>query len=675
MIKVEEFNYSALLDIPKLTPPKGNRGTRKRDKYLDIVCAFDIETTTIVHIEQAVMYIWQFQFGDMDTVIGRTWDEFLEFLGRCKCYIPDGWKLVIYVHNLPYEFQFMAGVYNFVPDDVFCLDSRRPAKCCMFDTFEFRCSYIQTNMSLDRFTSKMGVESLKLKGFDYTKQRFWYTTLSPEELAYCVNDVKGLVQAISIEMERDGDNLYTIPMTSTGYVRREFKSAMRGITYHQVRPILPTWAIYEMLREAFRGGNVHGSRFYYGEILDEVQSADRSSSYPAVQLNHDYPISRFCFVPNCDCAKVEKLINIRGKALIMRVRFTKVQLTDEFWPVPYLSKDKCRHIIGGVFDNGRILSCDSCETTITDVDYRIIMEEYACEVEIIQCASSRYGKLPVPMTDVVIRYYKAKTELKGVAGQEYYYMKSKNLLNSVYGCTGQDPVKDGVLFDGEEYEQEGGNPRDLLEKSNRRAFIPYQWGVWCTAWARWELERGIRLAHEKADFVYCDTDSVKYIGDLDWSVYNNAKIAKSTETGAYATDPQGITHYMGVFEKEDTYKRFITWGSKKYAYEHMDGSIGITVAGVPKKAGAKELEAAGGLEAFKPGFVFHAGKLKSVYNDKVDTEYVTSDGEPIRITRNVALLPTTYVLGAPAEYNSLLKDAHKYKKAVDLLRKNGIIKV
>ena len=52
----------------------------------------------------------------------------------------------------------------------------------------------------------------------------------------------------------------------------------------------------------------------------------------------------------------------------------------------------------------------------------------------------------------------------------------------------------------------------ILEKSNHRAFLAYQWGVWVTAWARWHLEEGIKLAHQKgAEFIYCDTDSVKQV--------------------------------------------------------------------------------------------------------------------------------------------------------------------
>ena len=71
-------------------------------------------------------------------------------------------------------------------------------------------------------------------------------------------------------------------------------------------------------------------------------------------------------------------------------------------------------------------------------------------------------------------------------------------------------------------------------------------------------------------FVYADTDSVKYIGNIDWSNYNADRISECESSGALAVDPQGITHYMGVYETEDDpetgycYYQFKTLGAKKY---------------------------------------------------------------------------------------------------------------
>lgn len=180
-------------------------------------------------------------------------------------------------------------------------------------------------------------------------------------------------------------------------------------------------------------------------------------------------------------------------------------------------------------------------------------------------------------------------------------------------------------------------------------------GVYVTAWSRAELQAGLSLAGHRA--VYCDTDSVKYLGEVDWTEYNKERVAASTESGAHATDPKGTEHYMGVFEAEKAYKTFATLGAKKYAYTYEDGSLGITIAGVGKKKGATELQRAGGLEAFRNGFTFtDAGGLESVYNDEPGSRWLEIDGHQWEIGPNIYLRPSTYTLGQTEDYIRLLKD-------------------
>lgn len=667
---VYDFDYSIFKKAGKV---KRRKGSRNKKNYIDLVCAFDIETTRIKEIEQAVMYIWQFQVDEKVTVIGRTWREFDYFMRAIASDLEDMDYIVVYVHNLSFEFQFLSGIYPFAKEEVFALDKRKVCKCEMLEHFEFRCSYIQTNMSLEAFTEKMDVKHKKLVGdLDYNIERYSYTPLTNEELAYCINDVQGLVEAMKTEMKNDGDTLYTIPLTSTGYVRRDVKKSLEGNRW--IKDILPDFDTYQVAREAFRGGNTHANRFYAGWILEGVHSADRSSSYPGVQCNSAYPVTRFHKIskPVPDAAQIIDMMKRREKAILMRVSFKGLTLNDYSWGCPYLAKDKCRSIVNGVYDNGRLLSADYLETSITDVDLRIIVEEYHInEIVPIEVYTARYGRLPQPMIETICSYYHKKTELKGVPGQEYQYMKSKNKQNSIYGMTAQDPVKESILYQDEEFIIDTSkSKKELLQDFMKRAFIPYTWGVWCTAWARYELERGLHIVVDQGGaFIYCDTDSLKYLGNVDFSKYNKEKMVLSKQNGAWATDPQGVDHYMEVYEQEKDAERFITWGAKKYAYE-VDGKLKITVAGVPKKAGAEELKRKGGLDVLKPGFVFSdCGKLETVYNDKPEiTKYKNKDGKIIEITKNVVLRPTTYAVGITKEYEDILQDARLYNQSVKILK-------
>lgn len=658
-ITPDQYIPGTIANIETQKRGRGNPRTRKKVYYKDVICAFDIETTRLADIEQSIMYIWMLHIHNHVTIIGRTWEELKNLFLQIREELQDN-TLCIFVHNLSYEFQFLRAVYDFLPEEVFAVDSRKVLRCSMFDNkIEFRCSYLHTNMSLAEYTNKMDVEHKKLDGeeFDYTKERYPWTPLSEREIAYCVHDVVGLCEALEKEMTIDGDNLYTLPLTSTGYVRRDAKKAMRQIHPAFVKNQLPDIQTYEMLREAFRGGDTHANRFYSGRIIKNVKSADRSSSYPDVLCNCQFPVSPFFHAGKVSFNTLLNMVVVRKKAVIMRVAISKLRLHDDLWGAPYLSKDKCRRIEKGAFDNGRILSAEYLETTITDVDFKIILDQYdfddLCAFDV---SYARYGKLPRSLIDTVIAYYKAKTELKNVPGQEIYYMKSKNKLNSIYGMMAQNPVKQDIVYNSGVWSTANEPEAEILDESNRKAFLCYQWGVWCTAWARYRLQEGIKLAGE--NFVYCDTDSVKYIGDIDWTAYNKQREKDSKASGAFATDPKGITHYMGVYEADGEYSEFKTLGAKKYAYNYeAGGKTYVTIAGVTKKSGGKELDENGGLKAFSPGFTFvKAGGTEAVYNDEPEIKTVVRDGKQINITPNIVIKDSTYTLGITAEYASLLKN-------------------
>ncbi len=676
ILSPDEFDFEKFTSLPAAKRRPGNPGRQNGPVYKDLITTFDIETTRIREIEQSAMFIWQWAFGPETVVVGRTWDEFKAFQERLQDALGKQ-RLVVYVHNLSYEFSFLRGVFDFKPSDVFCMDRRKILKC-KIGKLEFRCSYLHANMNLDAFMKKMGLPVGKIQDFDYNVQRYPWTELNDHDLAYCVQDVAGLVRALSIEMEHDRDSLYTIPLTSTGYVRRDAKRAMRSIHPSYVKDQLPDFQLYQLLHDAFRGGNCHASRFYSGMILRGVKSADRSSAYPDNQCNDLYPVGRFFHSGEISNKELLDLLNRRRKAVVMRVQiWGDVRLRDPEWPCPYLSISKCQKLINYKADNGRVLSCDFLETAINDIDLLIILDEYRFDhILVIDSYHAKYGPLPPPLIKTTESYYRAKTELKGVTGQELYYTKAKNKLNSIYGMMAQDPGKLDVTYTGVDLLFDSlQTPEEAFTKNAERSFLPYQWGVYVTSLSRFRLEQGIRLAHNAkgvhGGFVYCDTDSVKYIGEVDWTEFNKERIAASKASGAYATDPKGVTHYMGVFEDEGEYDRFVTWGAKKYAFEkternkktgELELNTYVTVSGVNKNPdrldrpdGGRELARRGGLDVFKPGFKFiEAGGTESVYNDFPEISEYEIDGHKIPITANVVIKESEYTLGIGNDYASLL---------------------
>lgn len=652
---VENFDYSLLKKIKLCKRPRGNPRGRKQCHYKDVICAFDIETTNIKEIEQSVMYIWQFQFGLDYTIVGRTWEEYLYFLEHLKVYLPKDVWLVIFVHNLSFEWQWLSGIYDFLNEEIFATDSRKILKCEMYNHFEYRCSYLHSNMSLKEYTEKMGVKDSKLSGekFDYSKYRFSWTELTDDELHYCINDVKGLVEAITIEMKHDNDTLHTFPLTSTGYVRRDVKRSMYGYNFKQLKAMLPDEETYLILNERFRGGNCHANRYFAGDIVGNVNSFDRSSSYPDVMCNCKFPMSKFKRVSHCTANYLMRLIKVKGRAVIFRMKFFDIKLSNKYTGIPYLSTDKCRFIKNGVFDNGRILSADYLETSLTDIDFRIILSMYDfSDGQPFDVHSARYDYLPKMITDVVIEYYRRKTELKGNEDESVYYMKSKNKLNSCYGMCVQNPCKQSIVYEDGVFSLADKSIKLLLTRSNRKAFLNFRWGVYVSRWARFRLQEGIDLCGD--NIVYVDTDSCKYVGEVDWTEYNEKRKRDSIRSGAYAIDSEGNIHYMGVYESEGTADRFKTLGAKKYVAEKK-GKLKITIAGVNKKKGAIELEKHGGIEAFKEGFTFvTAGGTESKYNDLKEPIMYEVEGHTLKITSNIYICDSTYTLGITEEYERLL---------------------
>lgn len=656
---IHSFDYSIIADAGCQKRKKGNPG-RKHDVrvYKDLFCAFDIETTNDYQLEQAYMYIWQFQIED-HTIIGRTWLEFKEFLFNIRQQLKSNEWLMIYVHNLSFEFSFLKGIYDFSNDEVFAIQSRKILKCTMHDHFELRCSYLLTNMSLAAFTSKMGVTQ-KLSGeeFNYKKIRYPWTELTDRELEYCIVDVKALVEALKVYFCIEHDNFYTIPYTSTGFVRRDIRSAMRHYNKYDLFNMQPDYEIFCLLRDAFRGGNTHANRYYADQIIENVTSYDRVSSYPDVQINELFPMGNWVQEDNINLERVIKIIYYRKRAALMKVGFTNIRLKNPMWGCPYIAKHKCFNLSRHDNDNGRILDADYLELSLTDIDFKIILDEYTFDkINFFSFYHTRYGKLPKPLREEIQKYFRGKTELKNVDGQELYYHMAKAKLNSIYGMSVQSPVKQSIDYIDDQFIEREDDEIELLDKYKKKAFMVYAWGIWTTAHARYHLETAIKMVGNY--FVYCDTDSVKFIDDgtISFDNYNKFRKQDSIKNGGFAVDPRGITHYLGLFEHDGTYKRFVTMGAKKYAYEDAGGKLHITVAGVSKSKGAAELASRGGIEAFKEGFIFYdAGGTESVYNDIKQQFKVDIDGKSLNITSNVMIKSSMYTLGVTGEYRKIIND-------------------
>ena len=672
---------------------RNRRRSQNKHRILNVYTAFDIETSTIwrnknkaLYDVHSFMYVWQFQLEEY-TVKGRTWEDYFAWLYvlreaieqiRVENNLPVSPLLVIWVHNLAYEWTWLSGLYPFTNDEVFFRDVRKPIYCRMFDTFEYRCSYIQTNMSLAALCKQTGVKQ-KLSGqkFDYDKVRFPWTELTPFEEEYTTVDVESLVKAMKYRVSRGGDNLQTVPLTSTGYVRRECKDSIKDL-YLDIREMKPKEKEYRLLRKAFRGGNTHANRYYVDKIIDDVYSYDISSSYPTQQLTQKFPMKPFKWLdlkertPESRIRRVFQFIGL-GYAVVGTYQFKNVRLKNHREPIPYISLSRCQAMgdedIDLIMDNGRILQAAYIEISLTEIDLGIILDQYEFDYfDVMEAMVAQKDFLPGPYRAVIQGYYDKKTALKGDQSEDgkYIYTKSKNLLNAIFGMAATDPVHQDIFYKDGQYKiscYEDFTPEEL-EKLLKNAAFPYSWGVYTTALARKQLQDAIKLCGDK--IIYCDTDSVKTKGNIDINRLNEQLKQKAIRNKAYADDMNGNRHFIGLFEFDGHYDQFITQGAKRYAYI-SDGKLGVTVAGVSKKINEETgipfaVEELKTLDRFRVGMRWKkAGGTISVYNDDDDFDYTDPvSGNTVHIGPNVAIVPGTYVMSYSRDYRLLLNEIQLY---------------
>ena len=663
---------------------------KKKPKYIIYTFAtFDIETTTIdngIDTPYGFMYHWQMDVGGY-VVTGRRWEEWIQFMLKLvEIFKTDETRnFVVYIQNEAFEFQFIRDFLNEYMDGftVFAAQRRKPIYVTTGNGIQFRCSYKLTNMSLEKAVeNELGVVHCKAAGdLDYRVIRTADTPLDDTEYGYCVSDVVSLYELIERRLINEHDNLESIPMTSTGYVRRDCRNSCRKEEDYREEFLKQemTESVYTLLMEAGRGGNTHANRYMSGRVWHDVDSFDVASSYPAQMFLRKFPVSKF--TPYGDIESMTELDSLLSEyACLFRVIFTGLEIKDNIG-MPYIAISKATaHSKHVTLDNGRVLSVINREDrendrgyialTLTDIDFQIIKEQYTWdEMSISDFHIATYGYLPEALLSQVMAYFRAKTELKDkikeaeerdaeeLANLTYLYAKSKNRLNGIFGMCYTNPVHNVISINEDgEWIEDTPEIADALKKfwKSRNSFLVYAWGVWITAWARRHLEDLFNaLGQDKV--IYGDTDSGKAV-DVDISKIDalNAKIMSlADKRGAYC-DYNGTRYYMGIYEHENKVPiaKFKTLGAKKYVYEDEKG-LHVTISGVNKKLGPKELES---IDNFVPGFIFkEAGGLTLYYNDaEQGIHQITVDGCTMTTASNIGMVDSTYEIGITREYAELI---------------------
>lgn len=586
----------------KLNKAEAVRSSKKQPLYLNISSAFDTETTSMYQGKEkfAFMYVWQFAL-DGYYCYGRTWEQFLTLCIFLQKYgkLNKDRRLIIYIHNLSFEFQFFRKYFKWV--DVFATDKREPIKALTSFGIEFRDSLILSGYKLETLAKTLTNHKVKklVGDLDYTKIRNKLTTFTEKEKGYMQHDVVILNDYEDEQREQYG-NVSKIPLTNTGRVRALARSnCFKDFRkYHEIMNILQLDAeTYKELKQAFAGGFTHANPHRVGKTYKNVTSIDFTSSYPTVMIAEKYPMSRAF---NYTYKGYNDFLKLCKKYLVIfQVEFKNLVTKEGYDFDNYLSKsrgfkDKCKMIVE---NNGRVWSARKFTTVMTNIDFNIVRKVY--EWDAIKITRVKYfykHYLPQPFVKTIVELYRAKTKLKGIPSKHAFYMHSKGMLNSTYGCSVTDIVRDVISYTDEWKKEPADVQKQIADyNKNRNRFLFFAWGVFVTAYARANLWSG--LLSIKDDYLYSDTDSIKF---LNWNkhkkyVYDyNQKIQKKLETALFyqhlpkdSLKPKtvkGVVKPLGVWDNEGTYDLFKTLGAKKYIF-YMNGQLETTIAGLPKKSG------------------------------------------------------------------------------------------
>lgn len=635
-----------------------SKSGKSKIKYLDTYIALDTETAHNHDIEKPIAWVYQWAFlFDGKMYSGRYVTELVQQLHQIAldCEAGGNKRIVCYVHNLSYDItylhKFLIQEFNTEPKIL----AIKPHKILTYiiGGIEFRCSYLLSNMSLDKWAEHLNCTHKKLVGaINYDKIITPNDTLTETQWDYQYEDVYTLSECIDKTLEYNNDTITTIPLTSTGYVRRDVRNATKKDKSYRkwfVKTALDVDS-YKVAKSAFSGGYTHGNRFYCAKVIkDNIGHYDFKSEYPSVQMLEYFPMGRPQLLYKFN---IDKPLNFdlyktycNNYCVFGRVFFQNGKLKKEV-TAPYIQVSK---IVGkyalyddrGVYnasDNGRVVNFKGWITMcVTELDLDIILSQYDFDNIVIgDTYISERGSINPLIKTVINNYFTVKeSEQKG-----YYRDKTKNKLNGIYGMTATDIFRDTWDLQNDEWVntvlRSDENIKATLDKyyKSYNSFNNYLHGVYTTAHARhWLIKTMIADIIGYDNYIYSDTDSVFFIANEEIikriEYYNNKMIALNKKLGYGVKNVKGGMSYYGTFEDEqDNIKQFKFLHAKCYAYVN-DSGLHCTIAGVTAKnkvTGITKEQELQDIDNLRSGFTFkECGGTRALYTYNDISTYVYND--------------------------------------------------
>ncbi len=484
-------------------------------------------------------------------------------------------------------------------------------------SFEFRCSYQLSGMSLEKWSNEMNTEHKKRVGlYDYDKVLYQDSELDDAEQDYDMYDVLTMRECLDKQLEYHRDDMTSVPFTKTGYIRRTLRASCNSDRTYRKKYFENTKLdsrLYQNMRDAYSGGYTHNNRYHINEVIEAtIGHRDFKSHYPTQMAVNDFPLGTPQMVYDVDMTddylELSDILDMSPEfSTLTEIVVYEARLRTPEITMPFLAESKgFGKVQHDLVDNGRYImfkSEDGVKFTFTNYDLEIITEQYEMDYAIGTVWRMKNEPLPECILSVVNKYFKGKSDKKNVVKDltekygkldprtidaQFELQMDKASLNSIYGCCATNPLRDSWTFnDNVEFKRtmmtDDAVIADALNKyyARRNSFLPYQVGVWITAMARHELYEYVKAVGYE-NVLYCDTDSIFYIKNDETETAIEALNAEKHAKASYVVLDNGNREYYDVFDSEPDCKAFKGLHSKCYGVV-TDKGLELTIAGVPAR--------------------------------------------------------------------------------------------
>lgn len=445
--------------------------------------AMDTETSKLylenISAYRAWIYQWCFSYplpeGEgIQLVYGRRPSEMMTCLSKIKRVnrLSDKRLLHIVIHNLSYDYQYIKDwLRKYFADrgEIIAIDMHKLITFRL-DGFLFKCTYRLSQKSLASWGKDNNIKHPKLVGeIDYDVLRFQDSPLVRKDWRYMFRDVIALHECFDTQLSLHGDTVMSVPLTNTGYVRRECRKRFKALRKNSTDFIENRMddRVYKLINMENAGGLTHGNRFKAGEIVtikDEdkekgicIRHRDFASHYPSQQRTRQAPINAFHQWYNRFEAEklgtkvwgiddLEALDEKMEWLAVIEIREARVH---KGITLPYLQTHKCiegsvksrrkywhtdTEFMGNkklgdkkhdenyytsnnfdklIDDNGRVLYLyGKCYVGVNRYDLKWILKQYDIDYDIVLVYSAKRGPFPQYIQDTVDYFFVEKTRTK-----------------------------------------------------------------------------------------------------------------------------------------------------------------------------------------------------------------------------------------------------------------------